>query len=141
MSQGHIQSSSNQTKQYMVKSNEMASTTANGTSTSTTPTNNTSNHLIKQQQQQINNIQMSNLTASFKKVDISKSNTTTTNTGTGLKPTNVNTNTSKLPQIFNPKKDLEQFISQDQKSQQDLASFRTSLERVNTGNFYYTDTY
>jgi hypothetical protein len=118
-------------KQYV--NNKSTSDTVNQ---ATSISGSSSTQLIKQQHQQINSIQMNNLTASFKKVDLSKPNVqqTTTTTTTIVK-------SAKLAQIFNPKKDLEQFISQDQKSQQDLASFRTSLDRCNTSSFFYSDTY
>ena len=72
--------------------------------------------LVTKQQQQINTImQMSSLTASFKKVDL--------------------TNKPK-PAIFNPKKDLEQFLVKDQKIPVDLPPhFRSTNFIYSTDNF------
>ena len=80
----------------------------------------------QQQQQQMSNLaKFKNLTAIFaKKVEISSS-------------TELNSNsnkTTKLPQIFNPHTNLQQFITHEQKTTPDLSSFAPSMDSRNTAN-------
>jgi hypothetical protein len=90
--------------------------------------------LIAKQQQQINNImQMSSLTASFKKVDLTTA--VTSSPATAVPPT---TAVKPKPAIFNPKKDLEQFLAKDQK----MSTMSTDMSAAfRSSNFIYSDTF
>jgi len=75
--------------------------------------------------QQLNTLlQMNSLAASFKKVDLTKPSPSG-----GAKQ-------GPPPMIFNPKKDLEQFMAKEKKNNTDLSSFRSTAS-----SFFYSDSY
>jgi len=95
----------------------------------------------QQQQQQLNNlVKLKNLTALFaKKVELNadQNNQTTTLSTTSV---NINNKSTKLPQIFNPHSNLQQFMTHEQKTTPDLASFVPSMDSRTTANsLIYTE--
>jgi hypothetical protein len=92
----------------------------------------------QQQQQQLNNlVKLKNLTALFaKKVELNADNHNNTNANQTSSVVNKPTTTTnnKLPQIFNPHSNLQQFMTHEQKSQTDLASFAPSMDSRTTAN-------
>jgi hypothetical protein len=100
---------------------------------------NTNSMLAKQQQQQLNNlVKLKNLTALFaKKVELNADSHNNNNNNNNTNQTSSSVNkptTTKLPQIFNPHSNLQQFMTHEQKSQTDLASFAPSMDSRTTAN-------
>ena len=102
---------------------------------------NTNSMLVKQQQQQqqqLNDlVKLKNLTALFaKKVELNADNHNNNNANQTSSVVNKPTTTTnnKLPQIFNPHSNLQQFMTHEQKSQTDLASFAPSMDSRTTAN-------
>jgi hypothetical protein len=103
------------------------------TSTTSVSSASMSNSLLAKQQQQMNNLQkLKSLTAIFaKKVEISTSapSTSSSSSTPSSKPV-----IQRLPQIFNPHSNLQQFITHEQKTTPDLSSFAPSMDSRNTTN-------
>jgi len=126
-----------QQKQQQQQQQSMLSSSSSVNSLSQSALN-TNSILAKQQQQQLNNlVKLKNLTALFaKKVELNADNHNNTNANQTSSVVNKPTTTTnnKLPQIFNPHSNLQQFMTHEQKSQTDLASFAPSMDSRTTAN-------
>lgn len=139
-----ISHSSPQFKSLMSSSNQSAVSTSssqsNQTSTSQPSSSSSAPTLAQATKQQLNAlIQMNSLTASFNKVDLTSSGSNMVKSAAAVVAGKSQQQQQPLPQIFNPKKDLEQFYAKEKKSNTsaEMSAFRSTA----SSSFFYSDTF